>query len=251
MESLYDYGIRAGFWRIMRLLKEKQAPATVYGCGMAYERSPDCVAAMVREGWEVSSHGYRWIDYQDVPEDEEREDIRKTVEIHERMVGHKPTGIYQGKPNVNTRKLVVEAGFMYDNDAYDDDLPHWDTSFGKPHLVIPYTLDCNDMRFNISHGYSHAVEFFNYLKDAFDVLLAEGNAGQPKMMTIGLHCRIVGRPSKSKGLEMFLDYVNTKRKDVWIARRDEIASYWYKNHYPEGHGKAPEVPVVGRMQASL
>jgi len=233
------------------MLDEEGVPATVFGCGMAMRRNPEAVAAMVKSGWEVSSHGYRWIDYQNVEEETEREHIAETVRIHEEMVGAAPAGFYQGKPNVGTRRLVVEAGFLYDNDAYDDDLPHWDLSFDRPHLIVPYTLDNNDMRFCIANGYSIAEDFFKYLKDALDVLLAEGRAGSPKMMSVGLHCRIAGRPGKAKGLQMFLEYAKSLGSDVWFARRDEIAAHWYKRHYPPGYGAQPEVPIVGRMTASL
>jgi len=189
MESLYDYGARAGFWRVREVLDKANVGVTVFGCGMAMGRNPGVVAAMVKSGWEVSSHGYRWIDYQDVDPVTEREHVRKTIQVHEQLVGERPVGIYQGKPNVNTRGIVIEEGFLYDNDLYDDDLPHWNMNYGKPHLTIPYTLDNNDMRFNIANGYCHAEQFFLYLKDAFDTLLEEGRNGAPKMMTVGLHCR--------------------------------------------------------------
>ncbi|GMI40196.1 hypothetical protein TrCOL_g2110 [Triparma columacea] len=251
MESLYEYGSRAGFWRLHRIMTERDMPVTVFAVGMALERNAQACAAMMNAGWEVSSHGYRWIDYQNIDPITEREHVRKTVEIHERMVGARPMGIYQGKPNENTRKIVVEEGFMYDNDAYNDDLPYWDCGFGKPHLIIPYTLDNNDMRYNINNGFSCGGQFYQYLKDALDTLLEEGRAGSPKMMTVGLHCRIVGKPGRTQGLIKFLDYVRSKGNEVWVARRDEIANHWYKNHYPKGCGEPPRVELVGMRTSKL
>ena len=234
MESLYDYGSRAGFWRIHDLLRRYGATCTVFAVGMALERNPDAARAMVDAGWEVASHGYRWIDYQNVPEDVEREHIARTVEIHKEMLGERPVGIYQGKPNVKTRRLVFEeGGFLYDSDSYADDLPYWTNEFGdRPHLIVPYTLSENDMRFAIPNGFSNAHEFFVKLKDSLDYLLEEGRRGSPKMMSVGLHCRLVGRPGRAKGLEDFLTYVQTLGDDVWVCRRDEIAKHWYQNHYP-------------------
>ncbi|KAG3204377.1 hypothetical protein PC128_g1953 [Phytophthora cactorum] len=233
MESLYEYGSRAGFWRLHRAFTERQMPLTVYAVGLALEKNPEAAQAMKDAGWEVASHGYRWIDYQNVDEATEREHIRKTVTIHEKMLGIRPVGIYQGKPNVNTRRLVVEeGGFLYDADAYNDDLPYWNTQFGRPHLVIPYTLNNNDMKFVSAQGFNSGDQFFTYLKDAFDVLLAEGRAGQPKMMSVGLHCRVVGHPGRIAALLRFLDYVQSC-EDVWICTREDIARHWYKNHYPQ------------------
>ena len=244
MESLYEYGSRAGFWRIHRLLTAKEVPATVYAVGMALERNPDAAKAMVDANWEIASHGYRWIDYQEVDEATEREHIRKTVEIHEKMLGKRPIGIYQGKPNVNTRKLVVEeGGFLYDADSYADDLPYWNTEYGRPHLVIPYTLSENDMRFAIPNGWTHGREFSQYLIDHLDYLVAEGRAGRTSMMSVGLHCRLVGRAGRAAGLAEFLDHAKSLGTDVWICRRDEIAKHWYENHWPEGHGEAPTVTL--------
>lgn len=206
----------------------------VYAVGLALEKNPEAAKAMVEAGWEVASHGYRWIDYQNVDEQTEREHIRKTIEVHERIVGKRPVGIYQGKPNVNTRRLVVEeGGFLYDSDAYNDDLPYWNYDFKRPHLVIPYTLNNNDMKFVSMQGFNSGDQFFTYLKDAFDVLLAEGRAGQPKMMSIGLHCRVVAHPGRIAALARFLDYIHTYQDDIWVCKREEIARHWYKNHYPE------------------
>jgi len=228
MESLYEYGSRAGFWRLHRVLTERDIPVTVYAVGRALELNPAAGRAMVDAKWEVASHGYRWIDYQYVGEDTEREHIRKTVAVHEEILGQRPVGIYQGKPNVNTRRLIVEeGGFLYDSDSYADDLPYWNYEFGRPHLIVPYTLDNNDMRF--SQGLENG-RFFEYLKNAFDVLYEEG-ATSPKMMSIGLHCRIVGKPGRVAGLIAFLDYIKSKER-VWIARRDDIAKHWHTNHPP-------------------
>jgi len=245
MESLYDYGSRCGFWRLHRLLTEQEIPVTVFAVGMALERNPEACEAMKDVGWEVASHGYRWWDYQNVGEEVEREHIRRTVEIHEKMLGKRPVGMYQGKPNVNTRKLVMEeGGFLYDSDSYADDLPYWtwnsttkDTSRSKPHLIIPYTLSENDMRFASPNGFSHGGEFFTFLKDSLDYLIDEGRAGAPKMMSVGLHCRLVGRPGRAAGLKRFLEYVNSLGDDVYVCTREKIANHWYENHYPATDGE--------------
>lgn len=228
MESLYEYGSRAGFWRLHRVLTERDIPVTVYAVGRALEQNPDAGHAMKKAGWEVASHGYRWIDYQYVSEDTEREHIKKTIAIHQKVLGERPLGIYQGKPNVNTRKLIVEeGGFLYDSDSYADDLPYWSYDYDRPHLIIPYTLDNNDMRFSQS---LEGERFYQYLKDSFDTLYAEG-ATSPKMMSVGLHCRIAGRPGRTAGLIKFLDYIKSKEQ-VWIARRIDIARHWHANHPP-------------------
>jgi len=242
MESLYDYGARAGFWRLHRLLTSKKTPATVFAVGMALERNPAAAKAMTDAGWEVMSHGYRWIDYQHVDEATEREHLRETIEVHKRVLGKRPLGLYQGKPNKNTRRLAVEQGFLYDSDAYDDDLPHWSTEHGKPHLIVPYTLSENDMRFATPNGFSHGGEFSKFLKDSLDYLVAEGRAGAPKMMSVGLHCRLVGRPGRAHGLAEFLDHALSYGPDVWICCRQDIAKHWYQHHWPEGHGSAPAWP---------
>mmetsp|Transcript_5551 Transcript_5551/g.7101 ORF Transcript_5551/g.7101 Transcript_5551/m.7101 type:complete len:341 (+) Transcript_5551:106-1128(+) len=236
MESLYDYGSRAGFWRLHHLLTTKHIPCTVFAVGMALERNLDVCRAMKNTpNWEIASHGYRWWDYQSINEDIEKEHIKRTIEIHEKYLGQRPVGMYQGKPNINTRKLVVEeGGFLYDSDSYADDLPYWTYDYGpKPHLIVPYTLSENDMRFAIPNGFSHGQEFFQYLKDSVDYLLEEGRNGSPKMMSIGLHCRLVGRPGRAAGLAKFIDYIKSHNNDIWIARRDDIAKHWYKHHYPE------------------
>ena len=248
MESLYDYGSRAGYWRLHNIFTNKYShfPITVFAVGMALERNPSvCTSlkhAMHTNNWEVASHGYRWWDYQNVMMDVEREHIRRAVRIHETLLGVRPVGMYQGKPNVNTRQLVIEeGGFLYDSDAYDDDLPYWTMEYGnddRPHLIIPYTLSENDMRFAIPNGFSHGQEFSTYLKDSLSYLLEEARVtGQCKMMNVGLHCRLVGRPGRAKGLEEFLEYVNSLGDgEVWVTTRAEIAKHWYKHHYPTGHG---------------
>ncbi|KAJ0412837.1 hypothetical protein ATCC90586_002467 [Pythium insidiosum] len=230
IESLYD---RAGFWRLHRLFTERKVPVTVYAVGLALEKNPAAARAMMSAGWEIASHGYRWINYQQVDEATEREHIRKTIAVHERIVGKRPVGLYQGTPTLRTRRLVVEeGGFLYDSDAYNDDLPYWSLDYGRPHLVIPYTLVNNDMKFVALHGFSCGEQFFSQLKDAFDVLLAEGRAGRPKMMSIGLHCRIVAHPARFSSLVRFLDYIEQFETDIWICRREDIARHWYKHHFP-------------------
>ena len=229
MESVYEYGSRAGFWRLHRMFTERSMPVTVYGVAMAIERNPQAVAAMLAAGWEIASHGYRWIDYQFIPEEIEREHLRKAVEIHVRVTGSRPLGWYLGRCSPNTRRLVVEeGGFLYDADSYSDDLPYWNTDYARPHLVIPYTLDANDMRFATAQGFNAGDQFFTYLKDSFDVLYAEG-AVQPKMLSIGLHCRLAGRPGRAAAVARFLDYV-LARPDVWVCRRVDIARHWHANH---------------------
>ncbi|WP_029907352.1 allantoinase PuuE [Caulobacter sp. UNC358MFTsu5.1] len=229
MESLYEYGSRAGFWRIRRLFEEFGLPLTVYGVAQAMERHPDAVEAMLKSGWEIATHGYRWIDYQHFPEDVEREHIAKAVEIHARLTGERPLGWYQGRTSPNTARLVVEeGGFVYDADSYADDLPYWDDQHGKPQLIVPYTLDANDMRFAAPQGFNSGDQFFAYLRDAFDALYLEGQTA-PKMMSIGLHCRIVGKPGRIMALRRFLEHVTSHDK-VWVARRIDIARHWIATH---------------------
>lgn len=229
MESLYEYGSRAGFWRLHRLFMRYQLPVTVYGIAMAMERNPDVVNAMLKADWEIASHGYRWIDYQFVPEETEREHMAKAIEIHERLTGSKPLGWYTGRDSPNTRNLVVEHDhFLYDSDSYADDLPYWHQHEGGHHLVIPYTLDNNDMRFTAPQGFNSGEQFYTYLKDSFDVLYEEGG----RMMNVGLHCRVVGKPGRAASLARFLEYVATK-PDVWVARRSDIANHWHQHHQTE------------------
>jgi len=230
MESIYEYGSRAGFWRLHRLFTSRKIPVTIFGVAMALERNPEAVEAMLQADWEIASHGYRWIDYKNIPEDIEREHMAKAIDIHTRVTGSRPLGWYTGRTSSNTQRLVQEAGgFLYDADSYADDLPYWvETPAGDPHLVVPYTLDTNDMRFASPQGFNSGEQFFAYLRDAFDVLYAEGEAS-PKMLSIGLHCRLIGRPGRTASLEKFIDYVNS-HADVWLCRRIDIARHWHKHH---------------------
>jgi len=232
MESMYEYGSRAGFWRLHRLFTARAIPVTVYGVAMALERHPMAVDAMLNAGWEIASHGYRWIDYQYVPEAVERDHLSRAIEIHTRATTSRPLGWYTGRCSPNTRRLVVEeGGFLYDSDSYADDLPYWVPDYGKPHLVIPYTLDANDMRFTTHQGFNAGDQFFTYLKDTFDMLYAEGETA-PKMMSVGLHCRLVGRPGRAAALARFLDYVQ-RHDRVWLCRHIDIAQHWMA-HHPDG-----------------
>jgi len=234
MESIYEYGTRAGFWRLWRLFTKRAMPVTVYGVAMALERNPDAVAAMSEAGWEIASHGLRWIEYRDMPKDEERRHLSDAIRIHTEMTGERPLGWYTGRCSGNTRDLVMEeGGFLYDSDSYADDLPYWVDGPKGPHLVIPYTLDTNDMRFASVQGFNSGDQFYAYLKDAFDVLYEEGETA-PKMLSIGLHCRLVGRPGRAAALARFLDYVQG-HEQVWVTRRIDIARHWHDHHQPAGH----------------
>jgi putative urate catabolism protein len=229
VESVYEYGARAGFWRILRLFRERDLTLTVYAVGMALERNPEAGRAMVEAGFEVASHGWRWIDYQHVAEDEERAHLKLAIAAIERVTGSRPVGWYTGRASPRTRRLVVEeGGFLYDSDSYADDLPYWLEVGGRPHLVIPYTLDNNDMKFALDNGFNQGEDFFGYLRDAFDVLYEEG-ARQPKMMSVGLHCRLVGRPGRAAALTRFLDYARS-HDHVWITTRAAIARHWRQQH---------------------
>ena len=230
MESLYEYGSRVGFWRLHRMFTEKKIPATVFAVARALEQNPCVAQAMVEADWEVASHGLRWIDYQYMPEEEERAHIRDAVAIHTDCVGSRPLGIYQGKPSPNTRRLVVEeGGFVYDADSYADELPYWVDVDGTQQLVVPYTLDANDMRFACAQGFNSGDQFFTYLKDGFDYLRAEN---QGRIFSVGLHCRLVARPARAHALARFLDYIQ-QFDDIWIAKRIELARYWRENHPPK------------------
>lgn len=227
MESIYEYGSRAGFWRLHRLFTERDMRVTVFGVAMALQRNPPVVTAMKTAGWEIASHGYRWIDYQGIAESVEREHMNKAIAVHEEACGERPSGWYLGRCSPATHRLVVEeGGFVYNADSYADDLPYWDYSHGKAQLMVPYTLDANDMRFATPQGFNSGKQFFDYLKDTFDVLYAEG-ASEPKIMSVGLHCRLAGRPGRAAALERFLDYVAAKKK-VWVARRIDIANHWLR-----------------------
>jgi putative urate catabolism protein len=236
MESLYEYGSRAGVWRLLRLFESRRLPVTVFAVGMALARNPEVAAAMVAGGHEIASHGWRWISYQFVDEETERQHIALAVSAIERLTGARPLGWYTGRDSPNTRRLVVEhGGFLYDADSYADDLPYWEQVSGKAHLVVPYTLDCNDMRFATLNGFATGDEFYDYLRSAFDQLYREGERA-PKMMSVGLHCRLIGRPGRIGAVERFFDHVQ-KHDDVWICQRVDIARHWHAHH---PHGAARE-----------
>jgi putative urate catabolism protein len=234
MESIYEYGSRVGVWRLLREFERRGLPLTVFGVGMALERCPEVTAAFVELGHEIACHGWRWIHYQTMDEATEREHLLRGVEAIRRLTGNAPLGWYTGRDSPNTRRLVAEhGGFAYDSDHYGDDLPFWlrvrKTDGGDtPHLVVPYTLDCNDMRFALPQGFSHGDEFFEYLRDAFDVHYAEGDE-RPSMMSIGMHCRLLGRPGRMRALQRFLDHVQAHNR-VWITRRIDIAQHWRDVH---------------------
>ena len=229
MESLYEYGSRAGLWRLLRIFRERDIRVTVFGVAMALQRNPEAVRAMLEDGHEIASHGWRWVNYQFVDEEIERSHIKLAVDAITDLTGSPPLGWYTGRDSPNTRRLVVEhGGFLYDADSYSDDLPYWEEVDGKPHLVVPYTLDANDMRFATSQGFNTGEQFFSYLRDTFDLLYREGETA-PKMMSVGLHCRLIGRPGRAGALERFLDHVR-QHDGVWICRRVEIARHWYDRH---------------------
>ncbi len=234
MESIYEYGSRVGVWRILREFERRGLPMTIFGVGMALERNPEVTQAFVELGHEIACHGWRWIHYQSLPDSIEREHMARGMEIIERLTGNRPLGWYTGRDSPNTRRLVADyGGFAYDSDYYGDDLPFWlqvkktDGSLA-PHLVVPYTLDTNDMRFSLPQGFSHGDEFFDYLRDAFDVQYAEGDE-RPSMLSIGMHCRLLGRPGRFKALQRFLDHVQSHSR-VWVTRRIDIAQHWQATH---------------------
>lgn len=230
MESIYEYGARAGFWRLHRMFTDAEIPVTIYGVATALARSPEQVAAMQDAGWEIASHGLKWVEHKDMPEDQERAAIAEAIRLHTEVVGSRPRGWYTGRCSENTVRLVAEeGGFDYISDTYDDDLPYWLEVGERDQLIIPYTLEANDMRFATAPGYITGEQFFQYLKDAFDVLYAEGEAGVPKMMSVGLHCRLVGRPGKAAGLKRFIDYIQGF-EGVWCPRRIDIAKHWATSH---------------------
>jgi putative urate catabolism protein len=229
MESFYEYGSRVGVWRVFKLFQEFDIPLTLFAVAMALERNPDMVEAALAADYEFCSHGYRWIDYQYVPQEIEIEHMQKAIDIHKRITGERPLGWYTGRTSPNTRRLVAEAGgFLYDADDYSDDLPFWSTLVDTPHLIVPYTLDANDMRFASPQGFNAGDQFYNYLKDTFDTLYLEGKTA-PRMMSIGLHCRIIGRPGRLASLRRFLEYVRG-HDDIWFARRIDIARHWREQH---------------------
>ena len=230
MESIYEYGSRAGVWRVLELFRSRDVPLTVFAVAMAMDRHPEVMEACLKAGHEIASHGYRWINYDGFSESLEREHMERAIEIHQRVTGQKPAGWYTGRTSEHTRGLVAQYDhFEYDADDYSDDLPFWSrVETQRPHLVVPYTLDTNDMRFATPQGFHTGEQFYQYLKDAFDVLYAEGESS-PKMMSIGLHCRLIGRPARFKALQQFLDYA-LSHEQVWIPRRIDIARHWVKEH---------------------
>ncbi len=225
MESIYEYGSRAGFWRLHRLFASRGLPVTVFGVASAMARHPEAVAAMVAAGWEIASHGLKWIDYRDVPEDLERAHIAEAIAVHERLVGRRPEGMYQGRTSERTLRLTMEAGFEYSADSYADELPYYVAGPAGPFLIVPYTLDANDMRFATPQGFNAGDQFLSYLRDTFDVLYAEGG----RMMSVGLHCRLVGRPGRAAALARFLDHV-AAHDGVWVTTRLAIARHWRATH---------------------
>lgn len=232
MESIYEYGSRAGFWRLHRLFGQAGLPVTVYGVATALERNPAAVAAMQRSGWEIASHGLKWIEYKDFTPEEERAHMDQAIRIHTAVTGERPLGWYTGRTSEHSLDLVMaEGGFLYSSDSYADDLPYWVEGPKGPHLIIPYTLDSNDMRFATPQGFNAGDQFFTYLKDSFDLLYAEGKAGAPKMLSVGLHCRLAGRPGRAVALARFLDYVKS-HDAVWVTRRIDIARHWHEHHRP-------------------
>ena len=229
MESIYEYGSRRGFWRIYKNFNDRKIPLTIFGVGLALEKNKEICLAIKESNFEIVSHGYKWIDYQFINEDIEKEHIIKSYEIIKSIFGEYPLGWYTGRTSPNTRRLVVEnTKVIYDSDSYSDDLPYWEKINDKQHLIIPYTLDNNDMRFATNQGFNSGEQFFQYLKDSFDCLYKEGETN-PKMMSIGLHCRLIGRPGRIQSLLKFLDYIQ-QFKDVWICKRNEIAEHWYQNY---------------------
>jgi putative urate catabolism protein len=241
VESMYEYGSRAGFWRLWRLFTQRRIPVTVFGVATALARNLDAVTAMREAGWEIASHGLKWIDYKDVAEAEERAHLAQAIRVHTAATGERPLGWYTGRNSVNTLKAVLdEGGFLYSSDSYADDLPYWVNGGNGPHLIIPYTLDMNDMRFINAQGFATGDEFFSYLKEGFDLLYAEGERS-PKMMSVGLHCRLVGRPGRAAGLARFLDHVSARER-VWIATRVDIARHWHREH----KALAAHAPIIAR-----
>ena len=229
MESLYEYGSRRGFWRLHKIFKEKKIPITIFGVGMALAKNPQICKALMSSNYEVASHGWRWIDYQNIKKSEEKKHMKMAINIHTKIFGERPLGWYTGRCSPNTRDLVFEdGGFLYDSDSYSDDLPYWETRNNKKQLIIPYTLDNNDMRFATNQGFNTGDHFYSYLKDSFDALYEEGKT-HPKMMSVGLHCRIIGKPGRIQALKKFLDYIK-KHKNVWICKRVDIAKHWIKNY---------------------
>ncbi len=240
MDSIYEYGARAGFWRLHRVFIGANVPVTVYGVATALARSPEQVAAMQKAGWEIASHGLKWIDYKDFTEEDERAHMAEAIRLHTEVTDERPRGWYTGRCSVNTVRLAAEQGFDYVADSYADDLPYWMDIGGRPQLIVPYTLDANDMRFATPQGFNSGDQFETYLRDSFDALYAEGEAGAPKMLSIGLHCRLIGRPGRVMALKRFLEYAQS-HSDVWFARRIDIAEHWIKTHPPRPYDRPSEM----------
>ena len=231
MESLYEYGSRVGFWRLHRLFSERRVPITVFAVTSALAHNPEAVAAMQDSQWEIACHGLRWISYQTLPAELELAHMEEAIRWHTALTGSRPVGWYTGRDSPNTRQLLLrQEGFLYDSDSYADDLPYWVPGPAGPHLIIPYTLDTNDMRFATSQGFNCGEQFYGYLRDAFDVLYAEGK-DQPRLLNIGLHCRLAGRPGRFAALQRFLDYVQGHDR-IWLCRREDLARYWHANFRP-------------------
>ena len=229
MESIYEYGSKAGFWRLDKLFKENKIPVTIFGVGLALKQNPEVCNAIKNGDYEIAAHGYRWIDYQDIKKSVEKKHMQQAIKIIKDIFGSRPSGWYTGRCSPNTRDLVFEdGGFLYDSDSYSDDLPYWEERGKKKQLIVPYTLDNNDMRFATNQGFNTGDHFYNYLKDSFDVLYEEGKRN-PKMMSVGLHCRLIGRPGRIQSLKRFIDYVS-KFDDIWICKRVDIAKHWIKNY---------------------
>jgi len=241
MESIYEYGARAGFWRIHRLFTEYNIPVTVFGVASALARSPDQTQAMQSANWEIASHGFKWIEHKDMSSEHETDQIQKAIKLHQEVTGERPTGWYTGRCSQNTINLVsAQGGFDYISDSYADDLPYWVRSNGKDQLLIPYTLDANDMRFTTTQGFNSGDQFFTYLKDSFDALFNEGIRGQPKMLSIGLHCRLIGRPGRIMALQRFIEYAQS-HSEVWFARRIDIARHWHSHHPAKNYERPSEM----------
>ena len=229
MESIYEYGSKAGFWRLDKLFKENKIPVTIFGVGLALKQNPEVCNAIKNGNYEIAAHGYRWIDYQDIKKSVEKKHMQQAIKIIKDIFGSRPSGWYTGRCSPNTRDLVFEdGGFLYDSDSYSDDLPYWEERGKKKQLIVPYTLDNNDMRFATNQGFNTGDHFYNYLKDSFDVLYEEGKTN-PKMMSVGLHCRLIGRPGRIQSLKRFIDYVS-KFDDIWTCKRVDIAKHWIKNY---------------------
>jgi len=230
MESIYEYGSRAGFWRLHRAFTSRNIPVTVFGVAHALQRAPDVVRAMLDSNWDIATHGLKWIDYASTSKEEEASHLTQAIDIHESVTGSKPAGVYIGRTSEHTQDLcAAHTHFEYSADTYADELPYWRSSEHGAQLMVPYTLDANDMRFATPQGFNAGEQFYNYLKDSFDVLYAEGKAGAPKMMSVGLHCRLVGRPGRAAALLQFLDYIQ-QREQVWLATRLDIARHWTSTH---------------------